>query len=631
MKGKRLIALISAAAVVCTMLASCAKDETASQTTTQVVEVTDVDDGVEVKVDTDENATFEITDSQGNVLTIVPVYNSDGVTIIAGYVESARDKDGNELDESAYSYLKLVIGLSFDDDGSCSIMYDDDNNIVTLPALSDENGYIIAIQDTIDIDGDDDKTEYFQVVTKVDSENNLFIKLDKDDDGNLINVTVEEETDGTKTVTTSDGTTVSAVDSSEAENLKTVAQSASTGSTTSSSSSSSSSSSGSSNSSGSSSNSSSSSTDSESEDDSTVDYVAIVLQKNGKVACDADNVTVEEATALNGGSEVIIEGAGEYSKYYITSETDSFSGHLEFRFSIGEDVEVKFNDVTISTARKTAVKFTDVDKDNEKESDSEESGDGTSQSGTSVEAAAPKVELSFTGTNSFKASGSGTNGTIYSECKLAIKGHGTATIDGGQNLSGICSTESISIKNATLDITSNAKQGISCDKKVTVESGATITINSMGDGIHCNKFEYEGDDTSKIKISSLYTSNCADGIDANDWIIISGGTLEVTAMTTGKYALKVRKVIKGSSSGQFEINGGTVTASGSNNANLTSCLQKTVWVKGSSTQFTVGNYKSESGSGGFICSPCSATTVTNSAGTSVSVSWSGNIGTASFV
>lgn len=627
MKGKRLIAIALTAAITCTTLAACSKEEPAQKPTESIVEVTDADDNIKTNISSDTKSTIELTDLEGNVLTVVPVYNSDGVSIIAGYIELAKDKSGKELDEKAYAYLKQIVGLTFDEENNCSIMYGADKKPITLPALADEQGYIIAIQDTLDIDNDKDKSEYFQAVTKIDSEKNLFIKLDKDDKGNLINVTVKAEENGNKTVTKSDGKSVTAKNTEDSGNLKDLPSKENEGKNDNSQSGGNGNTGNNSNSEG---DNGGGNTPAE-EETPAIDYTAIVLQRGGNVYCEADNVTVEEATALNGGSEIIVNGAGEHSKYYITSETDAFSGHIDFRFSIGEDVEVKFNDVNITTARKTAIKFTDVDKDNIKESDSEGTGTDLDQSGSSVEAAAPKVELSFTGTNSFKATGSGTNGTIYSECKLEIKGHGTANIDGGQNLSGICSTESIDIRNATLNIVSNAKQGISCDRKVCVETGATINIESKGDGIHCNKFEYLGDSTSSIKIKSLYDTSCADGIDANDYIIINGGKLEVTALTLGKYALKVRKVIKGSSSGQFEINGGTVTSSGSNNTTLTKCLQKTVWLKGSNTQFTVDSYKSASGAGSFICSPCSANTVTNSSSVSKTVTWNGNIGTASFV
>lgn len=623
MKFKKTISILLAAVITATAFTACSKQEgkPAAESPSNVVEVTDADDGSEETVDT-EDTTFEVTDKDGNILTLIPIYHSDGTTIIAGYVEAVKDKDGKSLDEKSYAYLKQVIAVESDEEGNFSIKMADDKP-VTLTALVDDKGNVIALQDALDLDNDKDVTEYFKATTTADSANNLFIRLDKDDKGNLVNVTVETRKEGSKTVTevkTSDGKKQTVSKSTEAPNLIVSHPPKKTGETTT--------------------KKKDETTTKKPSDENpakpnggndtpvtpdptpTVDYTAIVLKKNGEVACDASNVTVS-GSAATGGIEVVVNGAGEHSKYYVTSETDTFYGQMEFRFHIDEDVEVKFYDVTLNADKKTALKFTDADREKDKENDGEEIGTGGSI-GSGVEVAAPKVELSFTGSNSFKANGSGKNGTIYSECKLAIKGHGSATIDGGQNLSGICSTESMSIKNATLNITSAAKQGISCDRKVTVNGGATININSKGDGIHCNKFLYNGynttDGKSTITINSLYNTGCADGIDTDDYIIINGGDLFITALSEYKYALKVRKVINLNPKGQFEINGGLVEASGSNNSRLTSCGQSTVTVKGmQATTYTVNDYVSSGGAKAFICSPSGASVVKNASGQSINV------------
>ncbi len=634
MKFKKTISILLAAVITATAFTACSKQEgkPAAESPSNVVEVTDADDGSEETVDT-EDTTFEVTDKDGNILTLIPIYHSDGTTIIAGYVEAVKDKDGKSLDEKSYAYLKQVIAVESDEEGNFSIKMADDKP-VTLTALVDDKGNVIALQDALDLDNDKDVTEYFKATTTADSANNLFIRLDKDDKGNLVNVTVETKKEGNKTVTqvkTNDGKTQTVNKSNETKNLKEYHPPKKPGETTT--------------------KKKDETTTKKPSDENptkpnggnntpvtpdptpTVDYTAIILKKNGEIACDASNVTVS-GSAATGGIEVVVNGAGEHSKYYVTSETDTFYGQMEFRFHIDEDVEVKFNDVRLNADKKTALKFTDADREKDKENDGEEIGTGGSI-GSGVEVAAPKVELSFTGSNSFKANGSGKNGTIYSECKLAIKGHGSATIDGGQNLSGICSTESMSIKNATLNITSAAKQGISCDRKVTVNGGATININSKGDGIHCNKFLYNGynttDGKSTITINSLYNTGCADGIDTDDYIIINGGDLFITALSEYKYALKVRKVINLNPKGQFEINGGLVEASGSNNSRLTSCGQSTVTVKGmQATTYTVNDYVSSGGAKAFICSPSGASVVKNASGQSINVEPDGNIRYADF-
>lgn len=635
MKFKKIMSVLLAAALTVTAFTACSKQEgkPAAESPSNVVEVTDADDGSKETVET-EDTTFEVTDKDGNVLTLIPIYHSDGTTIIAGYVEAAKDKDGKALDEKSYEYIKKVIAVEADEEGNFSIKMVNDKP-VTLTALVDDKGNIIALQDALDLDNDKDVEEYFKATTSADSANNLFIRLDKDDKGNLVNVTVETKKEGNKTVTqvkTSDGKTQTVNKSNETKNLNEFHPPKNPGETTTKkpdetttkkpSGESPTKPSGSGN------------DDPITPDpEPTVDYTAIVLKKNGEIACDASNVTVS-GSAATGGIEVVVDGAGEHSKYYVTSETDTFYGQMEFRFHIDDDVEVKFYDVTLNADKKTALKFTDADREKDKENDGEEIGTGGSI-GSGVEVAAPKVELSFTGRNSFKANGSGKNGTIYSECKLAIKGHGSANIDGGQNLSGICSTESMSIKNATLNITSAAKQGISCDRKVTVNGGATININSKGDGIHCNKFLYNGynttDGKSTITINSLYNFDCADGIDTDDYIIINGGDLFITALSDMKYALKVRKVIKLNPKGQFEINGGLVEASGSNNSRLTSCSQSTVTVKGmQATTYTVNDYVSSGGAKAFICSPSGASVVKNASGQSINIEPDGNIRHADF-
>lgn len=627
MKNVKFISIIMAIVLICSVFASCSKKEV-SEPVSDVVEVTDADDNTTAEIDVEAQTTLELTDADGNVLTLIPVYNSDGVTVIAGYVESAKDKDGNALDEKAYSYIKLVIALELDAENNYKIKYDESNKIVTLTAISDKDGYIIAIQDSIDIDGDKDTNEYFKVVTKIDSANNVFIKLDKDEKGNLINVTVKDKENGDKEVTAPDGTTTEGTDSQDAERPGGTPQGGGSGG-------------------GSGSGSGEDSDDKPQdgdEDDGRLKpgddgkiRIDVVLKKGGTVECNDPQVVSNTTSAAEGVKEYTLEAGQRYNdfdyRYVVTSETDVFTGKLVFNFTIDEDIKVKFQDVNISSNGKTAVKFVDIDKENQKGSDGESAGDDNTDVGSAIEGAAPKVELSFVGNNSFRASGSGSNGTIYSECKLAIMGNGSATINGGANLSGICSTESISIKNTTLDIRSDAKQGISCDKKVDIKDNATININSTGDGIHCNKFELNGNST--VKIASIDSVNCADGIDANDYILINNGKLDVTALTQRKYALKVRKVIKGKPNGRFEINGGTVTSSGYMYSSLTSCAQPTIVVNPTfnrlrPAKYTVGSVSSAENTMCFICSPSSESTVKNSSNVSKNVTWSGNIGTAMF-
>ena len=140
MKFKKTISILLAAVITATAFTACSKQEgkPAAESPSNVVEVTDADDGSEETVDT-EDTTFEVTDKDGNVLTLIPIYHSDGTTIIAGYVEAVKDKDGKSLDEKSYAYLKQVIAVESDEEGNFSIKMADDKP-VTLTALVDDKG-----------------------------------------------------------------------------------------------------------------------------------------------------------------------------------------------------------------------------------------------------------------------------------------------------------------------------------------------------------------------------------------------------------------------------------------------------------------------------------------------------------
>ncbi len=644
MKLRKLTAILLAVVCVCSVFSACSKEEPANKPETTVAEVIDADDKTEMDIDSDEKTTVDITDNKGNVLTIVPVYNSDGSTVFAGYVEIAKDKAGKALDGKTCSYLKKVIAINVNAENNFLISYDEKKNPVVLDSVTDnKTGYIIAIQDKLDLDKDKDTKEYFKSVTIIDDKGNIFIKLDKDEKGRLVNADVDVSKNGEIKVTTADGKIVTAKKTEQASNLKDVAhkvveekkeEKAKEDTNKQNSNKPASSSGGQPQD-----NKPSTDENPQKPQDNTqkpepqLEYNTIVLKSGNNYATDADNVTGK--TNSLGTFEIKVDGPGKYNKYVVTSDGNStFTGKLEFELKTTEEVEVKFMNVNISTNGKTAVKFTNLDRVVNKDSDAEGNiGSEGSDAGTAVDVPAPKVEVSFPeGTTSkIKANGSGTNGSLYSECKLGLKGYGTAQIDGGQNLSGICCTESIKIKNVKLNILSDSKQGISCDKKVTVESG-TINIKSKGDCIHCNKFEMYG---GNAELNSLNAINCSDGIDSNDYILIKGGELNITALTQNKYSMKVRKIVKENPKGYFQIDGGKVVANGgSGQIQKITGAQKTVFTYATGpTQFTAGNYKSANGAISLICSPCDVSTVTvptdavaRPAQATRKVNWSGNYG-----
>lgn len=595
MNYKKLLSVLVAICLVVSTFVACSSKDALEEINGTVTQVTDKADDIKLEIDKEEKNISKVVDKNGNVLEVVPVYNMDGVTPFAVYISTAKDKDGKKLDLKKYAYVQQIVGATFNEDGSISLKYVN-NELVSFNALADKKGYIICIQDVEDFDKDKDTKEYFQTVSKLDSNGNLFIKLDKDSKGKLINVNVEKEKNGdtvvkdengNKTKVEESGKTVNPIEENKMEEATEPTKESKPGSNA----------------------------DVTPKPSTTQPeekkYTSIVLKANGKIACD-DSSNVVNTASVTEGSEIVITGGGKYNSYYITSDVDTFNGQIEFRLGINEEIDVKIYNVNLKTAKKTAIKFTDIDKENDKKNDNEEQGTGNTSSGAATQTAAPTVNLSVTGSNSFVANGSGKNGTIYSECKIGIKGHGELNVDGGQNLSGICSTESMAIKNTTINITSKAKQGISCDKKVEINGGATITINSKGDCIHCNKFNIENTkdengnvDSSTLTLKSLSNVDCADGIDADDSMVIKGGTINIVALSSGKYGLKVRGVNNNKKTAIFEISGGTVHSSACQNTVPTLCSQQTLLIKSpTATQFITSKSKSADGALSYLCSPC---------------------------
>ncbi len=70
MKFKKTISILLAAVITATAFTACSKQEgkPAAESPSNVVEVTDADDGSEETVDT-EDTTFEVTDKDGNILS----------------------------------------------------------------------------------------------------------------------------------------------------------------------------------------------------------------------------------------------------------------------------------------------------------------------------------------------------------------------------------------------------------------------------------------------------------------------------------------------------------------------------------------------------------------------------------
>lgn len=305
--------------------------------------------------------------------------------------------------------------------------------------------------------------------------------------------------------------------------------------------------------------------------------ISIELLKNGTAKCNSSNVTIKPASGTKAGV-VYIDKGGDY---LVTSSTDSWHGQIVIRLKNTESASVRFEDVTISNNLANVIKIIDTSISGERSFIETETSTGTTADDAlrdeikeiSKQNSAPNVSLSFpTGTSSsFTTSANSYSGVIYNESKLTIKGNGSLKVAATKNANNaICSTKSVTIKNVSLSLStdsagSGAGRGIFSFSKVYLESGK-LTINTDGDGIRCESFNMTGG-------SAGITSRSSDGVDADDAIILSGGT--VNSMAVKKSCYKVRRVnntengltadgIRAGKNDTFAINGGNVTGESKN-------------------------------------------------------------------
>lgn len=313
--------------------------------------------------------------------------------------------------------------------------------------------------------------------------------------------------------------------------------------------------------------------------------ISIVLNKNRGATCKSPNVSV--ATG-----EVIIDKPGDY---VITQDTsEPWHGQIIIKLKNTEEASFRFENVHISNDTKNIIQILDSSITSSRSFLEAEAMAGTEADDEIATVAdndfAPNVSLSFpTGTSStLETKANAYTGVIYNESKLTIKGNGSATIRSKVNANNcICSTKSITVKNVALSLetaqnenteslakTSGSAKGIFSYSKVIFESGF-LKIKSNGDGIRCDRFYMESG-TANIK------SSACDGIDADDSIIINGGTVNATALQ--KYSFKVRRVNNSESmnpTGQvragkgdcFQINAGNVTGESAKITSLDSQFQ----------------------------------------------------------
>lgn len=297
-------------------------------------------------------------------------------------------------------------------------------------------------------------------------------------------------------------------------------------------------------------------------------YIDIVLQKNRTAKCSSPNVSI--ATG-----EVTIEKEGNYRITQNTGGKDWY-GKIVVKLKNTEKAELRFENVKLSNNTSNIIQL--IDKSITTSRSFLESEGAAAEDEIKVVSdfdLAPNVQLSFPeGTSSsFVTTANSVTGVLYNESKLTIKGHGKATFESQKNANNcICSTKSIKIRNVNLNLitaqntntstlaaNTGAARGIYSYSKVTLESG-TLNVKTNGDGIRCDEF------ISESGTANISSSAC-DGIDADDAIVINGGT--ITSIALEKYSFKVRRINntekgetdKGVRSGKgdtFSINGGIV-------------------------------------------------------------------------
>lgn len=562
MKKKAIAIPLIMILITALVFAACtAAQQTSAEGETEAV----VTEPVTVEAPAETLVSFEVTDAQGNVLSLIPVYDADAVTVIAGYVESAVDKDGNALTAEQLPAIGSLIGVTAGENGLTADT-DDAGGLLILEAYAGEDGALLAIKDTKDLNQNADKEEYLKLNLVTDANGMVHYMVE------YTAVSVAKKQDGTATVTV-DGekkkaAVVNADNTAVAEKIaedkkknetrqKENEQNASTTTTT------------------------TTTQPAPTEEPSTEEpsteeptapaepKLSIVLLANRTARSEVPGVEIATGS-------VTITQPGDYE---ITSETDVWHGQIIVKLPNTEKAEIAFRDVNIQNNTTNIIQIIDTSIDEDRSFLEAESGLDEYASDyvemLSEYDLAPNVQLSFPdGTASrFVTTANSHTGVLYNESKLTIKGHGSAEFSSQRNPNnGICSTKSIKIRNVSLRLTTpqsentsvldkatGSAKGIFSYSRITVESGS-LTIKTNGDGIRCQKLEI-------LDGSVDIASSACDGIDADDRITIDGGSVKVTALQ--KHSFKVRRInntekgyVKGRArpdkGDTFEINGGTV-------------------------------------------------------------------------
>lgn len=526
--------IIVIACIIAAIVVNASKKPQTEEITEPVSVIQDADDNDNSVIqDTEKGNLIEITDENGNVLTIIPIYDASGSTIIGGYIKSAKDASGNEITDEGL--IDKVVAITTDASSGVPVysVTLKDGKKLFLDYYTNENNEMIALQSAAD-------GKFYEVVSETGENGNIYMHLKGDANGNPIEVVVEEK-DGKITVTEKNsGNTIS---SNAGKDTKLDTTDTPGGS---------------------------SSTDKPDDDKQSTDKVIgfvnydeladinVVLQKNSTAAVGLDGNSPVKADAK---SKAYVDGGVLYlignGDYYITSGTDKWYGRIVIKLGNKGLARVRLAGVDIETQESRAIEFIDTDTViNDVDSD----GEVLIYNNTAATKNNPNAVLSFVdGTeNKITANGNANKGSgaVYSECKLSIKGHGYAEIN-SKNKNGIQTERSCGIQNVTMDVNATAGKGIRVKGTLDIEENANITVRSMGDAVRCNEFIMDTDvkdsggskDKSTGSTVNLYPSSgdtsatSGDGIDADDAVIVRCGNLNIDVSSTkAKYGVKVRRV-----------------------------------------------------------------------------------------
>lgn len=514
-----------AAAIAAAQLSGREETQEITEPVSVIVDEDDADNSV--IEDTEKGNLIELKDENGNTLTLIPVYDVSGSTVICGYVKSARDASGAEITDE--NIINRMVAVTTDVNGVYSITLKD-GKTQFVDYYTNENNEIIAVQSAAD-------GKYYEVVTETGESGNIYMHLKADEKGLPVEVEIKS-VDGKNSVVEKGTNKVVSQNAGKDTAIKQPSVS------------------------------SSGTPDNENQStDNTIGFVNydeladinVVLTKNSTAAVGLDPASPVKAEAKSkayvDNGVLYLNGNGDY---YITSDVKTWYGRIVVSLGNQGLARVRLAGVNIVSSASKAIEFIDTDTViNDKDTD----GEVLIYKNTASTKNNPDAVLSFVdGTyNSLSATGnenSGGSGTVYSECKLSIKGHGSAEIT-SKNKNAIHTERSLGIQNCTLTLSAIAGKGIRTKGTLDIEEAATITIRSTGDAIRCNEFIMDTDvkdangnkDRTTGSTVNLYPSSgsasptTGDGIDADDAVIIRAGKLNIEVVSDKeKYGIKVRRV-----------------------------------------------------------------------------------------